>query len=205
MAPSISPSASISPSTSISPSSSASPSPEVDVVMDTALTGVYTLGQYSTTYPIILDLTYPISERNRDDLVIHDVEIGSILVSGDDIFITWYNHTAGTYGVDKVDYDNKLNGAFLESLLIPIYRRAYANYTSYIIAYDSLPEDTSLEMYYSTDYGVNYTQLDMIDDTDRRIVSADLTVETTQLMIKVVVRTSGNNAPSFESIGVQAS
>jgi hypothetical protein len=133
------------------------------------------------------------------------VEIGSICISGDEIFVSWQNHNARTFGIDKVDWDNKLDRAYLVSKLIPVYRRAYANYTAYMVAYTSLPTGTSIEMYYSIDYGQNYVQLTMTDDTDRKLVSADLSVEATNLMVKITARTTENDGPVIEAAGVQVS
>lgn len=133
----------------------------------------------------------------------NNVEIGSICIAGDVILVSWYDRNTRASGVDIVDWDNKLDGAYLETKLLPVYRRAFANYTAYIVDYCEIPAGTSIEMYYSTDYGETFTQLSMVDDTQRLIMIGTLSVEATQIMVKIVARTSGNDGPSFNSAGVQ--
>jgi hypothetical protein len=60
-------------------------------------------------------------------------------------------------------------------------------------------------MSYSVDYGQNYVALTVTDDIDRKIVSADLSVEATNLMLKIIARTTENDGPVIESAGVQVS
>lgn len=48
------------------------------------LQGIYSLGSYSSAYSKILDLTYPISSNNFSD-----VEIGSIIIDGADMYSSW--------------------------------------------------------------------------------------------------------------------
>ena len=154
---------------------------------------------------MILDITYPISQRDSGDLVLHNIEIGAICVAGNDIFVSWYDHNTRTYGVDKVDYDNKLDGAYIETKLIPVYRTAYANYTAFVVAYASIPTGTSIEVWYSIDYGTSYTQTSVVDDTDRWIFRTDVSIEATQIMVKIISRTVDNDGPVYESAGVMIS
>lgn len=137
--------------------------------------------------------------------MLNNVEIGSILVDGDEIFVSWYNHDASTYGVDKIDLENKLDGAYIVTKIIPVYRTAFANFTQFIVAYSSMPALCDLDMEYSTDYGVIFIPLDTTDDTDRAIISGDLSVEATQVMIKIIATVDGNDSPSFEAAGTAVS
>lgn len=164
--------------------------------------GVYTLGNYAKNYPMVLDLTYPISERDSEELVLNNIEIGSVLAAGNDIFVAWYNHNAGTFGVDKVDYDNKLDKAFFETMIQSILRDVNTNFTNFVIAYASKPDGTDIELYYSNDYGVTFLPLDGVDDVDRNLILANKTVDTTVLMEKVVARAVDNDSPSIESGGI---
>lgn len=161
------------------------------------------MGYYAPNYPNVLDLTYPISQRNGTDLVLNNIEIGSICLSGDNLLVTWYDHNTRTFGVDNIDWDNKLDKAYVETKLIPVYRRPFANYATYTVDYVALPASTSIELYYSTDYGQTFILLTSVDDTDRKIITADLTIEATTLMLKFVARTNADDAPSFTSSSIQ--
>ena len=66
----------------------------------------------------ILDLPYPISERSGSSLVMSGIEIGGILAVGVDLYVSWKNGT--TYGIDKLDYSNKMEAGYLETRLIVI-------------------------------------------------------------------------------------
>jgi len=175
------------------------------VIGDAPLTGVYTLGRYGKNYPLISDFTYPISERSGGNFVLDGVEIGSITVSGDDILISWYNHNTSTYGVDVIDWDYKLNGAYFETMLVPIYRTSFANYTEFLVAYTNLPASTAIDINYSKDYGTTYVATTEVTDVDRQIVSAEESVEAVVIQMKVIMTTSANTAPSIESCGIGTS
>jgi hypothetical protein len=144
-------------------------------------------------------LTYPISERAGENLVLDGVEIGSIAVAGGDVFVSWYNHNTDTYGIDKVDWDNKISGAFFETRILPIYRREFANYTKFIVAYIDLPVDTEIEINYSKDYGNNWVGTQEIVDGDRGLVYAIESVEATLVQMKVIMTASENTSPVIES------
>ncbi len=51
--------------------------------------GVYVLGRHTRNYPFVVDLSFPISERVSSALVTSGVEIGSILVSGLDMWASY--------------------------------------------------------------------------------------------------------------------
>ena len=162
-------------------------------------TGVYTLGRHSTAYPLILDLTYPISERDGTDLVLDGVEIGSILIDGNDIYISWYNRNAGTYGIDKVDPNNKLSGAYIETRILGGNREQFATSRKFVFSYSELPTGTDWVIQYSKDYGQNWVTMTTIKDVDRKIIYAESEgVESTILQLRAVATVSGNNAPAIE-------
>ena len=172
------------------------------VIGDTPLNGVYTLARYGRNYPMVLDLTYPLSLRSGSEFVLNAIEIGSMVVDGDSIFVSWYDHTTSTYGVDKIDWNNKLNGAYFETQLLPVYRTSFANYTKFIVAYNSLPASTAIEINYSKDYGTTYVTTSEIEDIDRDIVYAEESVEATLVQMKVKMTASVNDAPSIESASI---
>lgn len=175
------------------------------VVGGSPLQGVYTLGSYAKNYPAVLDLTFPISERSSGEFVLSGIEIGSILVAGDTVLVSWYNHNNSTYGVDKLDYDNKLSGAYFETRLISLIRSFNANYTKFTTAYCDKPVSTTITIQYSKDYGVTWVETSEMDDTDRKIVYAVESVENPTIMMKVITTALDNTAPSIEGAKIYTS
>ena len=162
---------------------------------------MYRIGRYSADYKYVMDFPYPISERSGGNLVLSGLEIGSVLVAGFNVFVSWKNGT--TKGVDKLDYSNKLEKAELQSRIAIVDREIITNTSKIFVPYYSIPTDTSISLYYSKNYG-NWTSMSPKVDTDRCIVNADMEgMNFNTLQIKLVPVVSGNNAPVFESIGIK--
>ena len=168
--------------------------------------GVYAIGRHSRNYPYILDLPYPISEREEDgSFALSGVEIGSITVSGFDVFVTW-RRTVGnvvTVGLDILDYSNKLNGAYIDSRVMSNIRTMNTNFDKFFVAYASLPAQTDIQILYSKNYG-QYTPTTTKTDPDRNILfSEGDRIDATTLQVRLKMVTNGNDAPEVESAGVQ--
>jgi hypothetical protein len=161
--------------------------------------GVYAIGRNSTDYPYILDLPYPISQRTGDDFELSDVEIGSILVVGFDVFVSWKHESA--YGVDKLDYTQKVECAVLETRVISITRESASNYSGIVIAYYQLPSGTSVNLFLSKNYA-SYVQATTKVDATKNTIFAEKGVTGTTLQLKIKPVVSGNTAPEIESAGV---
>lgn len=164
-------------------------------------TGIYTLGRFSQQYPYILDMTYPISERDGSDLVLDGVEIGALLIDGQDIYASWKRTAldgAVTYGVDKLDANNKLSGAFIETRVLSGNREQFGNFSKFIWSYAEMPTGTNLTLKYTKNYGADWIDMTTIKDTDRKILYCEKEVEATTLALRVIVVASGNDAPSIE-------
>jgi hypothetical protein len=111
-------------------------------------------------------------------------------------------HTAATVGIDKLDYSNKLNGAFYESRVISVNRETFANFTNFVVAYASLPASTAIAIAYSKNYAA-YVDTTEVVDTQRNIVSSDTDeVEATTLQMRVTITTNSNDAPEIESSAI---
>lgn len=161
--------------------------------------GVYAIGRNSTDYPYILDLPYPISQRSGNDFELNNVEIGSILVAGFDVFVSWKHEFA--YGIDKLDYSQKVECAVLETRVISITRSQTANFSGVSVAYYQLPDNTSVGVYFSKNYG-DYTQATTKVDAVRNLITVDKGVQGTTVQLKLKPAVSGNNAPEIESAGI---
>lgn len=163
--------------------------------------GVYSLGSYSRDYPKVLDLSFPISERSGGALVTSSIEIGAIVVSGFDLMVAWKNGTS--YGVDVIDYSNKLTLAYFETMTLSQEKRdtlkTLANVAAY---YNSLPASTGITFYYSIN-GAAYVAMTSVTNSILAAVEAQLSADGIgSLQIKVSFTVSGNTAPVIESLAI---
>lgn len=166
--------------------------------------GIYRIGRNSKNYPYILDFPYPISKRSGSDFVLTGLNIGAILVVGSVIYVSWKDTVGSTVGVDKLDYSNKLDGAYFETMVMVIKREQFANFKEAVVPYFSLPDNTSINMYLDINHaGFGTVVLNSVNDIQRKIVqSVQEGREFNTLRLKVMMTTSGNNAPEVESCGV---
>jgi len=162
--------------------------------------GVYRIGRHSRNHKLIMDFPYPISERSGGALVTSSIEIGAILVVGNDIYVSWKN--SGTYGIDKLDWSNKLTLAYLEIRVMVQQREMYSNYSNVTVAYSSMPAGCSLSLLYDKNYEGYVAFTTEIDDTAKNVVFAEDGIEATTLQIKLTATVSSNNAPEIESIAI---
>ena len=148
-----------------------------------------------------MDLAYPISERSGSDFVTSSIEIGSIVTQNQKIYVSWKNGT--TYGVDLLSTD-KCNGAYFETRVMRPDRMVHSIFTSFEMAYNSLPASTALTLYYDKNYAGSYTTptSSQVTDTDRKTISLDEGIEATALQLKVLFTCSGTSTPSLETLEV---
>lgn len=158
--------------------------------------GVYRLARHDNKYPFILDFPYPISERSNGALVTIGIEIGAITISGFNVYVAWKNST--TYGVDKLDYSTKLDGAYFESRIMSVDREKLSTMSKFNLNYYEIPASCSIALAYDKNYA-GYVTMTSIKDTDRLTVSSEESVEASVLSVKATFTTSSNNAPSVES------
>lgn len=158
--------------------------------------GVYRLARHDRKYPFILDFPYPISERSGTAFVTTGIEIGAIAVSGFKMYVAWKNGT--TYGVDKLDYSNKLSGAYLETRVMNVRREQLNTMDSVGFNYYLLPTGCSIAIAYDKNYA-GYVDMTETTDTMRNTITAEEGVEASVLSIKATMTTSSNDGPSIES------
>ena len=161
---------------------------------------VYRIARYDRKYDWILDAPYPISERSGGALVTSSIEIGAILVVGNDIYVSWKN--GSTYGIDKLDFSNKLDLAYFETRVMAIDREQFSRFSKFVVTYADLPASTDITIEYSKNYADPYVGTTEVTDTQRNIIQAEEGVEATTLQLKVSPTVSSNNAPEIESAGV---
>lgn len=164
---------------------------------------VYRIARHNRDHPYIMDQPYPISERSGDDFLLSDIEIGAILVSGFNIYVSRYNQVTDDVGIDKLDWSTKLDGAYYESRIMIVNREELTNFSKTLVAYASLPTGTDIDLYLNKNYAGYGSVLDKIADTQRNIIySNQEATEFTTLQLKVKMTTSGNDAPEIESSAV---
>lgn len=159
--------------------------------------GVYRLGRHSRNYPYIMDMPYPISERSAGAFVLTGIEVGAILVVGSNLYVAWKN--SSTYGVDKLDYSNKLSGAYLETRVMSVEREKLTTFQKFLVAYSSLPANTAVDILYDRNYAGSYTTTTEVTDTQRNIIQAEEGVEASTLQLKLLITASSNTAPEIET------
>lgn len=162
--------------------------------------GVYRIARHSRNHKWIMDFPYPISERSDGALVTTSIEIGAVLVVGNDIYASWKN--GSTYGIDKLNWSAKIELASLESRVLVIEREKKNIFSKFVAAYSSMPDSCSLSMLYDKDYAGYVACTTEVDDTDRNIVEAEESIEGNTLQLKLTATVSSNNAPELESIAV---
>src|SRR3990167_11464525 len=157
--------------------------------------GIYRLARHDIKYPFIMDFSYPISERSGSDFVTTSIEIGAITISGFNVYVAWKNST--TYGVDKLDYSTKLDGAFFETRRMAVNREMLSTMSKFLLNYYQIPASCSIALAYDKNYA-GYVTMTSIKDTDRLTVSSEEGVEASVLTVKATFTTSVNTAPSVE-------
>lgn len=255
-----------------------------NVAGDPADEGVYCMGRNSKNYPLVMDLSFPISERLSSALVLTGVEIGAALVAGVDFLVSWKRkstitvtiatpgvvtytnhnitdgdgivftttgalptgitsgtiyyarstgtntlnlydtsahavsggatgrvdtsgsqsgvHTAATFGIDKLDYSNKLDGAYFESRVAAYAREVLQNFSKFVVAYETLPASTDITIQYKVNHG-DYTGTNEKTDAQRLIKFADEeSPEGNTVQMKVIITASSNSAPTIESAAI---
>ena len=165
--------------------------------------GVYVLGRNSRDYPIILDLSFPISERSNgsDDtsFVFTGVEIGSVLVLGNDVLVSWRH--ASNKGIDKLDYTTKLNGAFMTSRYMMVSREKKLTISEISVPYYQIPSSCDITIQTEVNYSGTYASKTSQDDTDRKIKIVPGDIEEFSVFSERVIFTSyQNTAPAIESV-----
>lgn len=163
---------------------------------DPADEGIYRIGRAARNYPYILDFPYPTSQRDGANFILTGTTIGAVLVDGHDLYVAWKEDT--NYGVDKLDASNKLSKGYLETRVMSATREPFSVFSKFLIAYESLPASTNIEILYDKNYTGSYAATTEIKDTARKLIYAEEGVEANTLQLKLLVTSSSNSAPTIE-------
>lgn len=165
--------------------------------------GVYSYGKKRVNYPYMLNFDYPISQRNAGAFVTDNVEIGCILVTGNDLYVAWKDtNSTAVYGVDKLDYSNRLSGAYFTTRQITRGRILRDNVLNCVIAYRSLPEDTDVDVSIDINHSGSFVAwgVDKRNDTDKKIIRYSDARENNTMQVKTVLTCSGSDSPEIEQV-----
>lgn len=162
-----------------------------------AMQGVYAFGSRNVDYPPILNLAYPISQRNSGQFVTSSIEIGVILVVGNDLYVSWKDSNASpVVGIDKLDYTTKLDGAYFTSLVMDLNRVFLNNYKQFIIKYIQIPEGTDITMQYKINFA-DWKDLTSVKDAIKLQKRAEATLQAAPLQWRVKLTCATNSSPKF--------
>lgn len=165
--------------------------------------GIWSLGKYGRGYNTVLNLEFPISVTDVDGYnVLTGLEIGAIIVSGVNIYVSWKKDTS--YGIDKLDYSNKIVKPFIETRIIAPTRTSATPFTTFKVSYESLPSGTSLIIKTKADHAASFSDSDEITDTIHKWVFANASrLQAKSIQLRIEALCSSNNSPTIEEIDIE--
>lgn len=115
-------------------------------------------------------------------------------------------HTMTTYGVDKLDYSNKIVHPFFETRVLAPDRNSLQTFPKIKVDYQDLPTGTSIILKTKIDHATSYVDTNEITDTMRKIVYTDSDrLEGKSLQVRVECISSSNDAPTIEELDISVS
>lgn len=113
-------------------------------------------------------------------------------------------HTCANYGVDYLDSTAKVTSAYFTTRIINIARNDKKTFSGFI-AYRSLPNDSSIKIYYKVNYESTWNEATTVTDTLRNTVYVKESFpEANTIQIKVELNSATganvNNAPEVEQL-----
>lgn len=149
----------------------------------------------------ILNLDFIVSNGSQPNT--SGVEIGAILVDGQDIYFGWKD--GATYGVDKVDWSNKYGSAYLETMyMFGKSRTRVKQFKEWQYAMNALPASTSLTLKYQKDEETSYTALNdsPINATDTTLKTLYQMIEGDKIQNKIDFGVNANDSPQLEYFNI---
>lgn len=153
---------------------------------------------------LVAGTTYYVRSVTVDTLHIYDTSAHAIAGGSTGRVITTGSqsgvHTGLSIGIDKVDFSNKLNGAYFETRIARADRFVNSTYYKFELAYCLLPASTTANISYKKNYADSYADLTEKDDTIRKVLFVDESVEAVTLQAKVKITAVANTAPEIEAL-----
>lgn len=162
--------------------------------------GVYSFGRTNANYPFVLNLDFPISTGN-----LNNVTIGAIEGSGDTFFVSWKDETTGTtYGVDELDLTTKYASGYITTRLSLFDRIQKSTYRKIMVPYRTLPTGTDIDILTARNHGAMTEITDTAIDTDRLLMQTNVDAgEASTFQTKIKLVGSANLTPEIELIDIE--
>lgn len=168
--------------------------------------GIWSMGKYAAGYPTVINLEFPIPDVDVNSLpVTSGVEIGFILVSGQDVYMSYrYNSDSG---IAKLDYSSKIQKPFFETRVASPIAAGFTTFDKFTATYEeALPTGTSIAFKYGKngeDPSTN-TDIEVTNNSDKAQVEADGSrLDARTIQLRGEITTSGNNAPVIQEVIMQ--
>lgn len=161
--------------------------------------GLYSYGRFSKDYNVTMDLSYPLS---CDEF--SDIEIGAIIVQGYDILVSW--KTATQVGIDRIDWTQKYESAFIETMILlgSKDRSKFKSVKEILADYYLLPENTGLEFSIENNYQgfVDIEEFQKIAEKLNQVQCVTTRPELGAVAVMFEFNIDNNNAPEIENFHV---
>ncbi len=111
-------------------------------------------------------------------------------------------HTGAVFGVDKLDYSNKILHPIAETRVIVSELAGFETFNKFAATYENLPANTSISFKTSKN-GAAYVALSpaAVDDSDRAMVMGDASrLEARTLQLRMEATSLSNSAPSIQEV-----
>lgn len=171
--------------------------------------GIYSLGGYDNSYNKVLNLEFPSSPIDGDGYnYLVGMEVGCLAISGQEIFTSWKKTVGSTeYGIDFLDYNNKIAQPFLETRIIQqLDREMITTYQRFLACYETINLDspsTAILFKQDTNAVGSYTEIEDDDgntlnvDTDRKIADVRSRIEANFFQLRMEARCTANQSPNI--------
>lgn len=154
-------------------------------------TGVYMLGSRNPQfYPRVLTMPYVLSNG-----LTSGNEIGAIVVSGQDMYISWKNSTS--YGIDMIDMSNKHDQGYIQTRIIYSGVETTVNWGRIVLQYNILPGLTDVKLYTKTENDADWVEQTLKNDTAHNYLVCDQRQTSNRIEVKVVLYSSVNLTPQL--------
>ena len=170
--------------------------------------GIWSFGNVNMYYPKVLNLEFPISKRISGEFTLEDIEIGAILVVGNDLYFSWKwdnGSDPAEYGIDKLNHDIKLDKAYIESRAVTNHRHLLNTFRKILVNYVSLSDNANIEVEHKLNYAADWSadSTDSLKDAQRMNVATTLNKTAAPFEARIIFRRDTEDtslAPIVESV-----
>jgi len=160
-----------------------------------ATPGIYSLGTVNPRlYHRVLALEYLTSTTSNTTI------IGAMAVRGNQVYVSWED--GESTGIDVIDYENRYDGAYLETRVIYLDRVNANVYTHFNVGYVEMPEGCSVKVYIKQNYASSWTEIELTQDTIRNKFYSSIRLEGSVVEFKVELETNGADSPVIDYISL---